>query len=584
MVTVFRERDLNQIPAAELRISRVRNPSYLAPFVTHTKTDLKPLQVLEAPVRPEVRRASLLAALGSLLWPAQAWLVALLFAGLLQPGDGPASMWFVAGFVVLGLLRAALGYLSERMLQAGARRLVANLRNDVIATEQQRASGSELGGAGAVGALGSTKLDMLIPYLTRYQPARMRVMLVPPVILVMSFWNAWAVGLVLLIAGPLIPVFMALIGWAAKEASARQMVEIGSMNDLLVERLSALPDIRALGAGTAVQDGFAAKADDLRRRTMAVLAVAFMSSTVLELFSALGVALVAVFVGFSLLDVVTFGSWGAPLSPAIGMFLLLLAPEFFQPLRDLAAAWHDKAAADAVADELIAWRQTGADPRLGAGEAAAPLQGAPVMQIDAATLSSGGYLPAMTIQPGERVALVGPSGAGKTTALRLLAGLQSLPEMQVRVAGQVLDKSNADAWRARLGWMPQAPHFLNASLRRNIDMGRPHLGNMADTLQQAALDPVLATLPHGLNTRLGESGAGLSGGEGRRILLARAIFARPDVLLADEPTADLDAETATKIAKALLEQAANGATLVVATHDMRLAAQMDRTIQLGADA
>jgi len=177
-------------------------------------------------------------------------LVALLFAGLLQ-GDGPAPALLVAGFVLLGLARAALGHVSERMLQRSAHALVARLRDDMITTETTRASDTGFGGAGAVAVLGSTKLEMLIPYVTRYRPARMRVLLVPPVILALSFWHAWVVGLVLLVAGPLIPVFMALVGWAAKEASARQLSEIGTLNDLLVERFSALPDIRALGAGGA---------------------------------------------------------------------------------------------------------------------------------------------------------------------------------------------------------------------------------------------------------------------------------------------------------------------------------------------
>jgi len=538
---------------------------------------------LEATAKRSVQRAGLLSTGAALIWPLQAALVALLLAGLLQ-GGGTAPALLVGGFIALGLARAALGYVSEQMLQISAHALIAQLRDSMITTEMTRASDTGFGSAGAVAVLASTKLDMLIPYITRYRPARMRVLLVPPVILVLSFWHAWVVGLVLLVAGPLIPVFMALVGWAAKEASARQLSEIGSLNDLLVERFSALPDIRALGAGGRVQAGFSAKADDLRRRTMAVLAVAFMSSTVLELFSALGVALVAVFVGFSLLDVVTFGTWGAPLSPAVGIFLLLLAPDFFQPLRDLAAAWHDKAAADAVAEEYETWHVGQATKRLGAGISAAPLPGMPSLALHAAQLPSGIALPDLSIQPGERVALVGHSGAGKTTVLRLLAGLLHLPDARITVAGHALDDRAADGWRRRVGWMPQAPHFLNASLRRNIDMGRPDAGDMADALQRAALAPVIANLPQGLNTQLGETGAGLSGGEGRRVLLARALFARPDVILADEPTADLDAATAELITDALLAEAARGATLIVATHDMRLARQMDRIIQLGGAA
>ena len=357
-----------------------------------------PLEQLEGAARPQLLRGSRLSAVTAGLWPLQAACVAWFLAGLLQDVASAPRVALV-GFVALGLLRAWLGAVSEGMLQSAARDRLTQLRTEMTRTETTRTTTGPRRGAGAIGALASTKLDLLTPYMTRYRPARMRVMLVPPVILALSFWHAWAVGLVLLVAGPLIPVFMALVGWAAKEASARQLAEVGDMNDLLVERLSALPDIRALGAGRRVQDGFAAKAEDLRRRTMAVLAVAFMSSTVLELFSGLGVALVAVFVGFSLLDVVTFGSWGAPLSPAAGIFLLLLAPDFFQPLRDLASAWHDKAAADAVADELTAWRQADPAPRLGAGVPPTHCRAPPVCTLARPTCPVAGTCRGSTFTP-----------------------------------------------------------------------------------------------------------------------------------------------------------------------------------------
>lgn len=220
-------------------------------------------------MRRPVQRASLFSAGAALIWPLQAALVAFLFAGLLQ-GGGPAHVLLVAGFVLLGLARVALGYVSEQTLQLSAHALIGRMRDTMIMTETTRASDTTFGSAGAVAVLASTKLDMLIPYITRYRPARMRVLLIPPAILALAFWHAWGVGLVLLVAGPLIPVFMALVGWAAKEASARQLSEIGSLNDLLVERFSALPDIRALGAGGRVEEGFAAKADDLRRLSMCI--------------------------------------------------------------------------------------------------------------------------------------------------------------------------------------------------------------------------------------------------------------------------------------------------------------------------
>lgn len=528
--------------------------------------------------RRHQRRAAALSVLAGLVWPFQAGVVAWAIGAVLA-GASPSPLAAALGFGGLGLLRVALANLAEAQAHIAADAILFRARTEIVANEARRATDSAFGGAGSLAALAGEKLDLLAPYVSRYAPARARVMVLPLVILGLAFWQSWAVGVVLLISGPLIPVFMALIGMAAKEASARQMAEIGTLNDFLVERLSALVDIRLLGAGTAVLQGFERQAGDLRRRTMAVLGVAFLSSTVLELFAAIGVAMVAVYVGFSLLGALEFGAWGAQLSPQAGIFLLLLAPEFYQPLRDLSAAWHDKAAATAVIDEIAAYSSETGAQLPGTGGQAARLSGPAGVNLHGCFTPAGRALPDIIIAPGERVALVGASGTGKTSALRLMAALHLPQQGTVMVAGQTLMAGNADAWRARLGWMPQAPHFLTGSLRQNLTLGRS--GDMTRALDLAAVGAVVQALPQGLSTRLGETGAGLSGGEARRITLARAVFASPDLLLADEPTADLDADTAHKVTEGLLAQAARGVTLVVATHDMALAARMDRIIDLG---
>lgn len=553
-----------------------------------------PLRQLIAPGRAQIRRAAMISALMALIWPAQAALVAAALGGMVSGSDGPSAPLAAGLFAALAILRSGLGHLADRAGAAAAQAVVTHARDAVIAREAARApessaptnpgSDDTTAGAGALAALAGEKIDLLAPYVLRYAPAQARTMLVPLVILTLAFWHSWAAGLILMITGPLIPVFMALVGMAAKQASERQLAEVATLNDLLVERLSAMGDIRLLGAGPQVTDDFTARASNLRQRTMAVLRVAFLSSTVLELFAAIGVAMMAVYVGFTLLGAIGFGTWGHGLTPEAGLFLLLLAPEFYQPLRDLATAWHDRAAAQAVAEELAAYHAQPFTALPGAGLPGAGLPqprlpGPASVELRGCTTPSGQTLPQIRIAPGEKVALVGPSGAGKTTALRLMAGL-SLPETgEVLVAGQPLQPENADGWRARLGWMPQAPHFLDASLRQNIALGRP--GDLTPALRAAAAWDIVQALPQGLATRLGETGGGLSGGEARRLTLARALHGAPDLILADEPTADLDAETARAVTKGLLDQAARGAGLVIATHDMALAAQMDRIIRIG---
>ena len=304
---------------------------------TDPKLAERALGQLLHPIRRPLRLASMLVVVSSLIWVLQAAVVAVAIGGLLAPGREPGADMVTAAiaFVAFGVLRACLTYFAEGLLFAAGTRVVTEAREGIVRREM-RTTGS--GGAGSIAALASEKLDLIAPYITRYAPARSRVMFVPLVILVLGFWFSWAVGVVLLVTGPLIPVFMVLVGMAAGEASRRQMAGIGTLNDLLIERLAALVDIRLLDAGPLVISDFGSGADQLRARTMKVLSIAFLSSTVLELFAAIGVAMVAVYVGFALLGAIGFGSYGQPLSPAAGIFLLLLAPDFYQPLRDLSAA------------------------------------------------------------------------------------------------------------------------------------------------------------------------------------------------------------------------------------------------------
>ncbi|MCC5968690.1 MAG: thiol reductant ABC exporter subunit CydD [Pararhodobacter sp.] len=543
------------------------------------------LREITASGAAELRRAQAMWLLPPLLWIGQAAVVAAVFAALLQ--DMPALIWLfaMAGFFLLiGLARVALESRATERLAGIARRLVRQMRDDLITREAARAPHDPARpDSAALAVLMAEKLDHLVPHVTRYRPAMVRVMVVPLTILALAFWHSWAVGLVLLVSGPLIPVFQVLVGLAARDASARQMAELGTLNTALLDRLRALVDIRLLGATDRMVAGFHDRAEALRASTMAVLRVAFLSSAVLELFAALGVAMVAVYVGFSLLELINFGYWRTPLTVGEGIFLLLLAPAFFEPMRELAAAWHDKAAALAVADEHRALQARPLRAFPGSGGAVARLAGAATVRTVGLMVDHGTPLrfADITLAPGASLAITGPSGSGKTTLLALLAGLSAPDAGQIEVAGQRLDDATADAWRARLAWVPQGVHFLSGSLRHNLAPGAS-AAMLADALSRARAGEVVARLPRGLDTRLGELGAGVSGGEARRLMLARAIHAAPDVLIADEPTADLDPETAQDVTEQLLALSARGVTLIVATHDMRLAARMDQRLELAA--
>lgn len=533
-----------------------------------------------APVQRALRLAGWVSVVAGILWPVQAAAIAWAVSGWAAGVPPMERAWVAAAvFVVCAVLRAGLEHRAGALLYHAADQTIARERAALIAREARSPADA---GSASIASLVVQKLPLLQPWITRYHVAMTRASVLPLFLLVLAFSQSWVVGVTLLVAGPLIPVFMALVGMAAEDASRRQMAEIGTMNDMVMDRLSAMLDIRVLGAVDRAAEDFGARAESLRSRTMAVLRVAFLSSTVLELFSALGVAMVAVFVGFTLLGEIGFGSWGAGLTLGQGLFLLLIAPEFFQPLRELAAAWHDRAAGFAVVAELDALDAAERVAIVGRGLPADAMPGPISVATLSAVVDRGAQhvrLPDFAVGRGQTLALTGPSGVGKSTALAAIAGLAPLHSGAIRVCDHALTEETADAWRARIAKVPQRPHFPDETLGAWLDT-RQTGADPWPALRLADADEIVARLPGGLETRLGESGGGVSGGEARRLLLARAIQSGAEMILADEPTADLDPETASRIIAALLRMRQEGRAIIVATHDPDLADAMDRQLEM----
>ena len=576
--------------------------------------------------------ACLIHALSPLLWIPQAALLALGVARL-QSGAGLSGVvWPVAGIVVAGLLRAWLDAWSSTLMFESARERLSLWRERAITSLSARSPLDRTRlHAGTAASVLAEQAEAILPWLTRYHGAMWRVRLMPLVILLPVAWYSWAAAAVLITAAPLIPLFMVLVGWRARAASEAQWLQMSSMNAFLLDRLRGLPTLRALGSVQATARRLRASAEDLRQRTMKVLRIAFLSSAVLELFSALGVAMVAAYVGFHVLGYLEFGAWGGRLTLGEGLFILLLAPAFFEPLRELAAVWHDRAAGVAAMDALERLNGNGL-PLLDEAHAVRPDTGEPATDplastrhdrpapeavkpasVKAASAKAASVKPAsvdpaspqrpapsvrltdlgfafpdekpvfqgfsLAVRPGEHMALVGGSGTGKTVLMSLLAGLLVPTAGRIEIDGQTLAPDTVRALRERMAWMGQRAHVFAAPVRDNIALGRPSVDDerVRQAITKARLDTVAQAHP---GISLGEGGTGLSGGEAARLALARLMAApEADLLLADEPTAHLDSETADQVAESLVTLA-RGRTLIVATHDPRLAARMDRIVQL----
>lgn len=579
-------------------------PERASPAASPASTDPASLTAagLAAP-----RLASVVLGLAPLLWLPQAallaWAVQRLGAG--PGGDVARSVGatladvlpLAAAFLLLGGLRAGLEAAAARRLYRSARAQLSQLRSQLAQTLGQRSPLDRTRpDSGLAASVIAEQAEAIVPWLVRWRPARWRAVVLPLAILPAVAAVSWVAALVLLCAAPLIPVFMALVGWRARAASQAQMVEMGSMNAFLLDRLRGLATLRALAAVEATAQRVGDAAQSLRQRTLAVLRIAFLSSAVLELFSALGVAMVAAYVGLHLLGAIGFGSWGRRIDLGGGLFVLLLAPAFFEPLRELSAVWHDRAAGEAALAAIARLAEPGL-PLPGAqldASAAAPhgasspsppvVPAPPTVQLRGLQLGHPGervFLDRLVLHigAGEHLALMGPSGCGKTALLSLVAGLLPATAGSIAIGGVVLSDASAAGLRRRIAWMGQAPHVFAGSVQTNVALGRAGVtpSQVREAMRFAELADVAQAQP---GVALGEGGRGLSGGEAVRLALARlALNTEADLWLIDEPTAHLDSETARRVTDALLELA-RGKTLLVATHDPVLAARMDRVLRL----
>ena len=518
-------------------------------------------------IRKPQWRAALATALQALALVVQAWLLADILDAALFAHAPLVQLWPQwIGLLLLAPLRLLLNFYARRTSFSAALDLTARLRTRLLARAQA---------LGPIGLRAQTSgdlitrlvdgVDAVLPYFARYLPQVSTAALVPLLLALFVFPADWISGLILLLTAPLIPFFMVLVGSAAERASQQRYAQLTRLGAAFMDALGGLATLRQLGAAERVAQRLDADGEDYRKLTMQVLRVAFLSALVLEFFATVSIAVVAVLIGFRLL-------WGE-LPFRDGLFVLLLAPEFYLPLRALGSLRHARMDALAAAQHLAALEDT--PPPASApltGGALAPARAAPGLRVDAVHYSHAGRAAALRgcsfdIQPRGVTALIGATGSGKSTLLNLLLGFMPAASGRILVEGVDLSELDMTQWRARVAWVPQQTHVFEGSVRDNLLLAAPGADSLA--LQRAAadsgFDAVLARLPQGWDTPLGERGLGLSGGELQRLALTRALL-REDacVWLLDEPTAHLDAESAHAVDQVIRAAAATRTVLVVA--------------------
>jgi len=442
--------------------------------------------------------------------------------------------------------------------------------------------------SGELAAVTLEQVDALENYFSRYLPQQMIVGVLPIIMIIVVMPVNWVVGLIFLVTGPLVPVFMALVGMGAASANRSQFLAMARMSGYFLDRLQGLTTLKLFGQATQELNNINKIADDFREKTMAVLRIAFLSSAVLEFFSAVAVALVAVYVGLGLLGLVHFGP-AENISLSEALFVLLLAPEFFMPLRQLAINYHDRAAALGATDAILTILEQDADavtrvPKLQLGNPEGDVNGNKTSLIEFNNVSKWyDKRQVLTdinlhIATGEKVALVGESGAGKTTLLNLLLGFEAPSEGRVLLSGQAVNRECA---AKTIAWVGQNAYIFHGSIQDNIALADPDAAeqSIADAAQSAGVTEFSAQLPEGLLTQIGERGYGLSGGQVQRIALARAFLKNADIVLLDEPTANLDAANKTLLLD-VIDRLFADKTLIIASHDPEVISRMDRRIAL----
>ncbi|MBY8047617.1 cysteine/glutathione ABC transporter permease/ATP-binding protein CydD [Vibrio fluvialis] len=424
--------------------------------------------------------------------------------------------------------------------------------------------------AGAWATLTLEQVENMHDFFARYLPQMSLSVLIPFVILIVVFPVNWAAGLIFLITAPLVPLFMALVGIKAADAGRKNFKALQRLSGHFYDRLQSMTTIRLFDRTSAETEQMKGASEVFRKRTMDVLRIAFLSSAVLEFFTSISIAITAVYFGFSFIGELNFGGYGASVTLFAGIFVLVLAPEFYQPLRDLGTFYHAKQQAVGAAESIVEFLNIDVS-RVQSGSQTLPeMQGVEIVARDLEVFSPEGKRLVgpltFTLNSQQTTALVGPSGAGKTSLINAILGFMPY-RGSLSINGIELSELDHAHWRKQISWVGQNPLLVHGTIRDNVTLGK---SNIADAQVQAVLDSSFAAefvSKHGLDYPISDRSGGLSVGQAQRLALARAMLQNGQFWLLDEPTASLDARSEQLVMQGLNQQITHKTALLV-THQL----------------
>jgi len=434
--------------------------------------------------------------------------------------------------------------------------------------------------AGAWATLLLEQVEDMHDFFARYLPQMSLSVLVPFVILIVVFPVNWAAGLIFLITAPLVPLFMALVGMKAADANRKNFKALQRLSGHFYDRLQSMTTIRLFDRTKAETEVMHGASEVFRTRTMDVLKIAFLSSAVLEFFTSISIALTAVYFGFAFIGELNFGDYGAGVTLFAGLFILVLAPEFYQPLRDLGTFYHAKQQAVGAAESIVEFIETEVETVRSGSQTLSNEGDITIKAKDLEVYSPEGQKLvgpiSFELNPSQTTALVGPSGAGKTSLINAILGF--LPyKGSLSINGIERSDLSLENWREKISWVGQNPLLLHGSIRDNITLGK---SNVSDETINTALEESFSAEfvnQHGLEYEVSDRSGGLSVGQAQRLALARAMVQNGKFWLLDEPTASLDARSE-KLVMQGLENQISGKTALMVTHQLTPLKSVDQIL------